>query len=81
MHIAFLKAVYISPEKPFSIKGMDVLSNPWKTWNIAFISEDNARVLADMGIPWEDGEPNWRKHRKKIKQMKDNIELRKTMRR
>jgi hypothetical protein len=78
---AYVDATYMSIEKPFEIVARLAHCGGTEKWTIAFISEDNARILVQSGLSWKNGEPDWEKHYHRIETMKAERDLKSAQKR
>ena len=75
---AYIKAEYLSADKPFTIEGRESHCGGTDYWTIAMINTENARLLVESGMSWRHGEePDWEKHHAKIKRMFAENDLKK----
>jgi hypothetical protein len=70
MTSAYVRLDYSSIERPFTIEGRDAHCGGTEYWTIARLSETDARLLVQEGLPWRNGEPDWDKHYHTIERMK-----------
>jgi hypothetical protein len=63
---AYIRAEYNNLEKPFIIEGRDAHCGGTDYWTIARLTEDNARLLLDEGLPMRDSDFDWGKHWEKM---------------
>lgn len=75
---AYIVATYQSLKKPFSIIGRQSHCGGTDKWTIAFIDEDDARLLVENGMSWRWGqEPDWAEHYNKMKRLNLEATIRK----
>jgi hypothetical protein len=63
---AYIRATYKSIERPFELIGRGHGPVETNYWTIAYLSKDNAQLLAAEGLSWRDGEPDWEAHERRI---------------
>lgn len=72
---AYLIASYRSIAKPFEIQGRHAHCGGTDKWTIAYIDENDARLLAENGLRWGAGEPDWARHYNVIQTMRAKRDL------
>lgn len=68
---AYVRADYLSIEKPFIIEGREHTYGETERWTIARVSTGSAKLIVENGLSWWNGEePDWDAHDKRIALMK-----------